>query len=110
MTTYTNIQRNAIDYTQYGYGIYGTSKYGARNPYTNVPKSTIAGGLTWEQAAMRWSEAQGSWGSVGYTTIAKPSGVGTITIGMATGLITPPTYSKSYGIDTNYTLIAKPTT
>lgn len=62
MTTYTNIakptstpyvsvQRNATNYPQYGFAIYGVNKYGIQNAYTSVSKPT----------------------STSYTLVAKPT-------------------------------------
>lgn len=39
-TPYTNVPINTIDYPQYGYAIYGVSKYGLTNEYTNISKPT----------------------------------------------------------------------
>ncbi len=39
-TPYTNLERSASDYPQYGYAIYGTSKYGIQNTYTSIAKPT----------------------------------------------------------------------
>ena len=56
-------------------------------PYTNIAKPT---GAT-------------------YTNVAKPTRGFTISVGMATGLICPPTYSLARTIGQPYTNINKPT-
>lgn len=45
-----------------------------------------------------------------WTPIAKPIGESTILVGMATGLLMPPTYATSHRVGANqWTRIAKPT-
>lgn len=65
--------------------------------YVNFP-----GTQTYDDAFVSYDDPSVFYDSVNYaawTDIAKPTGLGTIKPGMATGLIMPPTYSTGHEID-----------
>lgn len=85
--------------------------------YTKVPKPTTGnytnintiGKEQYDQAALTYDSALTFYDGVNtnqYTFVARPR-AGRIVAGMATGLITPPTYASNVGIDP-YTRIPKP--
>lgn len=84
----------------------------AAGNYTNI---NTAGKQQYDQSDIFYDDPNVFYDGVdvsAYTNVAKPSSTQfTIQVGMATGLLIPPTYSKSYTIGNNpYTLVSKPTT
>lgn len=94
------------------------------DPYTYVAKPTgtpytntnVQGREQYDQPDLTFDSALTFYDGVNmsaYTNVAKPTGGSTsvISVGMATGLITPPTYSTPHTIVLGdpYTYVSKPT-
>ena len=82
------------------------SKPGAQT-YTTVNPQ---GKETYDQSSIEYDSADTYYDGINpsqWTDVAKPTGNSFILVGMATGLITPPTYSKEWGID-RWTNVPKP--
>lgn len=84
------------------------AKPGAQT-YTTV---NPMGKETYDQASLTYDEATIYYDGINpsqWTDVPKPTGTTIILAGMATGLITPPTYSREIAID-SWVKVAKPNT
>lgn len=88
--------------------------------YTKIPKATGTaytgiypqGKQVYDEADITYDDASVFYDSDNmslYTNVPKPAGGVTIAVGMATGLVMPPTYATSHVVGDKWTKIPKAT-